>query len=141
MDFTPLVQQAASLLIPVLPYLIDAGHGVAKKVGEATVETATEAARSLWNWLRSNAETHRPELLEAAQDVAKESNNTDAHAAFRQQLRKMLDAQPSLQEELRKLVQAAESSGNQVTASGAGAVAVGGGVSGSTITTNVNKAQ
>jgi hypothetical protein len=138
-DLGILIQQTSSLLIPALPYLLDAGHGAAKKLGEAAGGTVSEAARSIWAWLRPKAASGRPELLEAAEDVAKEINDLDAHAAFRQQLRKMLDGDPALQEELQKLVIAADSPSTKVTVSGTGAVGVGGNVSGTTITTNVNK--
>lgn len=138
-DVAVLVQQTVSALAPALPYLVDAGRGAAKKVGEAAAGTAFEGARKLWKWLRPTAATHRPEVLEAAEDVAKDINNPDTHAAFRQQLRKMLESNPDLQEQLQKVVQLAVVHHNIVDVRGAGAVGVGASVSGTTITTNVNR--
>ncbi|MCW2236297.1 hypothetical protein [Azospirillum canadense] len=66
----------------------------------------------------------------AAQEVSQAPDDDDAKAALRLQLRKLLTANPGLAEELVSAL-----GGSKVVASGAGAVAIGGSVTGSTIIT------
>lgn len=81
----------------------------------------------------SRLSNRKPALDEAAKDLAKHPDDTDAEAALRYQVRKLLEEDHSLAEELRNLLAQGQKQG--VFAEGERSVAVGGNVSGSTIVT------
>ena len=138
MDLITLAQHSVDHLAPGLPFLLDTGHGAAKKVGEAAMGGILELAGRLWASIRSKAESTQPALLEAAKDVADAPDDPDARGALRLQLRKLLEAQPALQSEIRDILGSVAIQQNTATASGSGAIAVGGSVSGSSFTTTAN---
>ena len=146
MDIPELITQSSRFLIPALPVLWHASKeaaekisdGVLKKTGEAAGSAAVEAGRKIWSWLQPHAE-QRPGLREAIEEVAARPEDPDAHGTLRTQMRKLLEAQPQLVPELEKIVAQVQVSvqQNTATASGTGAVAIGGNASGVTISTNV----
>lgn len=133
MDVQSLAQQIVPFLAPFLPYLMKMGEKAAEEAGKKMGEGAWETARALWAKLRPKVEA-RPAAQEAAADVARNPQDADAQAALRLQLRKLLDQDPALATEVAALLQQA-TGGNIAIASGDRSVAIGGYVSGSTITT------
>jgi hypothetical protein len=82
----------------------------------------------------------KPAAQEAAQEVARNPQDTDAQAALRLQLKKILTEDQALARELVPLVQSLQQTRISVIASGDRSVATGGSISGSTIITgDVNK--
>jgi hypothetical protein len=117
-----LVAPLASLLAPALPYLVSAGSAAATEAGKAIGSEAWTQASAVWQKLHP-AISQRPAAQEAALDLAGSPNDADALAAFRQQLRKILNDEPQLVQELSPLLN--QDRTVNVVASGAGAVAVG----------------
>ena len=139
MDIGTVANSAATVLAPLLPYLLKAGEKVAEETGKAVTDQSREWAKSLWTKLRPKVAA-KPAALEAAQDVAQSPEDKDAQAAFRQQLKKLLTEDQSLAEEVSSWLDQGKAAGITVTASGERSVAIGGNVKGSTIVTgNQNK--
>ena len=138
MDTPTLAQQLVSFMAPFLPYLLKGGKLAAKKafetLGEQFSEESWEQAERLWNKLRPRVET-KPAAREAAQDVAANPNDTDAQAALRLQLKKLLAEDSALAVEIARLLRQTGATGTVVTAMGNRSVAIGGDASGSTIIT------
>jgi hypothetical protein len=139
MDILTLAHQTVSILGPALPFLIDAGHGAAKKAGEKTAEAVSNSVHQLWAYLKSKAQASQPALLEAAGEVASTPESESARARLEEQTILLLRAHPELLQELEAKLSSVAVQRNIVNASGSGAVAIGGSASGTTITTNVNK--
>lgn len=128
------LQQLVTFLAPFLPYLLKAGETAAEEAGK---NLGTEG----WNWAKAVWQKLQPKIAgkaaaqEAAEDVAKTPNDSDAQATFRQQLKKLLADDPTLAAELTSLLDQIRPAGMNVIASGNRSVAIGGNVSGSTIFT------
>jgi hypothetical protein len=133
MSVTALVSSIVSFLGPCLPYLVKVGEGAAGEVGKRATGGAWERAKQLWEKLRPGVEA-KASAQEAALAVAKEPNDTDLQAALRVQLKALLTNDSALAQELSKLM-ADVPGGVTVTASGARAIAIGGGVFGSRVST------
>jgi len=134
MDTAALAQNVVAFLAPFLPYLVKAGEGAAKEAGKKFTGEAWERAQGLWNKLRPKVE-EKPAAQEVVQDLAKDPNDRDLQAALRVQLKKLLSEDQDLAQEISALFAEAKEAGVTVTASGERSVAIGGSVSGSTITT------
>ena len=104
-----------------------------KKLGEGGAVAASSVAQRLWNSLKPSAEAEHPALIDVAKDVAAAPEDKDAQSALRYQLRKFLEAQPALQTELQNILGSVVIQQNHVTVSGAGAIGVGGSVSGGSV--------
>ena len=130
-----LVTEAVKSLAPTLPALLAVGDGALKEIGKTISAAALENGKKMWTWLQPHAEA-RPALLEAAQEVATHPEDVDAQGALRVEVRKLLETHPNLVPELQGLVQQVAVQQNSVTASGAGSVAIGGNITGSTIRLN-----
>ena len=132
----PLAGQVVAVLAPFLPHLVAAGQKVAEGVGKELGEHGGDVARALWERLGPKVEA-KPAAQEAVQDAAANPKDADAQAALRVQVRKLLADEPALVEELTRVLQQERPAGSvtTVTASGAGSVAVGRDVQGSTIIT------
>ncbi|MEA3345821.1 MAG: hypothetical protein U9Q78_06210 [Chloroflexota bacterium] len=126
MDPTTLAQNIIAFLTPFLPYLLKAGERAGEKFGAE----AWEQAKALWIKLRGNEEVKK-----AARDAAAMPDDSDAEAALRLQLKKLLAQDETLAKELSQMWWEAQATGVTVTASGERSVAIGGGVKGSTIIT------
>lgn len=132
-------QTVTTFLVPFLPALLKLGEEAEKEVVKKTVDAGWEEAQTVWHKIHPKLEA-KPAALEAVQDVAVSPDNNDAQAALRQQLKKLLTEDESWAEEVAQIMAQGERTGVIVTASGERSVAVGGGVSGSTIVTgNDNK--
>jgi hypothetical protein len=90
---------AAAIVLYLTPYLVEAGKGAAKKVGE----TAAERVVKLYDTLKAKL-TH-PFVREALADLAKTPTDADAQATFRVQLKKALAADPHICDEFSVLVE------------------------------------
>jgi hypothetical protein len=106
MDIKILADALTTTLAPALPYLVSGGTELVKKAGETLKEEGLELAKKLWARLRPKVE-EKPAAIEAAQDVAKAPEDSDAQGALRLQLRKLLEEDASLASELAKLLDAA----------------------------------
>lgn len=132
MDAASLAQTVVACLVPCLPFLYKMGESAAaeamKKVGADT----WERAKSLWGKLS----TH-PKVKEAADEIAADPDEPLLRPGLELQIRKALAADATLAEELRKTLTAAggHPAGVTVNASGERSVAVGGSVTGGSITT------
>ncbi|MBK7387335.1 MAG: hypothetical protein IPI63_11740 [Methanothrix sp.] len=130
-----LAGQLAGILAPFLPKLMDTAAAGGMKVLESAAEKAGEAAWDkavrVWNILRPEVKKD-PEVDRAIQDVAKNAEDPDAKVALSWQLKKLTLPLETLAE-LQKIV-AESRSEVRITSADRGGVAVGGSVSGSTIT-------
>ncbi|MBI3241961.1 MAG: hypothetical protein HYZ49_06675 [Chloroflexi bacterium] len=142
MDPTTLAAAATALLAP---YVAKAGEKLAEKVGEKLPDQMGK----LWAAIADKFKG-KPAAEEAAKDLAANPKDEDNQAAFRKELRKVLEADTGFVAELEKLLKS--TSGDIILNAGSGAaashggIAVGGNVGGSiihgngtTITTNVRQ--
>jgi hypothetical protein len=94
----------------------------------------------IWDRISGKLE-QRPAAIEAVRDVAAAPDNDDALGALRLQLSKLLQGDEALAEEIRRLLAkrpGATGSSVTATASGKGAIAVGGNVVASRLDTGDN---
>ncbi len=142
MDPTALAATATALLAP---YVAKAGEKLAEKVGEKLPEQMGK----LWTAIAARFKG-KPAAEEAVKDLAAKPDDEDNQAAFRKELKKVLEADTDFVAELEKLLKS--TSGDIIVNTGSGAaashggIAVGGNVGGSiiqgngaTITTNVRQ--
>ena len=134
MDIGALASSLTTALVPLLPYLLKAGEKAAEETGKAVASQSLEWAKSLWVKLQPKVEA-KPAALEAAHDAVQMPDNTDAQAALRLQLYKLLAEDQSLAEEVSRWLEQGKAAGITVTASGDRSVAIGGNVVGGTINT------
>jgi hypothetical protein len=134
MDIGTLTQAVTTTLIPLLPYLFKAGEKAAEETGKQIAGGAWNSAKELWTKLRPKVEA-KPAALEAAQDVATTPEDSDARAALRLQLKKLLIEDEALAREVTAWWEEAKAAGVTVSASGERSVAIGGDVSDSSIVT------
>ncbi len=85
MDPQTLAQQIVSFLAPFLPYLLKAGEKAAEEEGKKLGVETWEKAQTLWSKLRG-----KERVVQAAQDLVDAPNDSDAQAALRLQLKKLL---------------------------------------------------
>jgi hypothetical protein len=128
----PLAGQLVQMLTPFLPYLARAGEAVAPQL-EAH---GWEFAQKVWARLGPKVDS-KPAAQEAVADLAKEPTDTDAQAALRVQLRKLLAEDDELQRALTALLDENRGAGGTTTVnvSGDRSVGIGRDVRGSTIIT------
>jgi hypothetical protein len=92
-----------AFLVPFLPALLNLGAkaatGAATKAGETAgtklTENALNKAQAIWEKLHPKVQA-KAAAKEAAADVASTPDDADAQAAFRLQLKKLLDSDPDL---------------------------------------------
>lgn len=133
MDVGQLIAFLAPFFTPLLTRTEEAVGNAVAGFGEA----AWQQAVKLWDRLADRVE-ERPAAQEAVQDVAAEPGDEGARAALRWQLEKLLTADPALGEELAGLWREGAAAGvtvTTVTASGERSVAIGGNVSGGSVST------
>lgn len=134
MSISQLASDAVANLAPFLPFIHDATSGAAKKLGEKTTEAGLEYASRIWAWLHARSSSV-PDMQAAALDVAQNPDEADLQAVLRVQIRKLLESQPKLEQELQAIVDSKPQQFNSVTASGDGAIAIGGNAVGNIMTT------
>lgn len=131
MDLIPLAASVASALAPFIPYLVTAGERATEAAGEKLGAEAWERARELWARLRRPVEA-RPAAIQAAMDLATAPDDTDALAAFRLQVRKLLEEDPGLRAELGRALES-QGATQSVIAAGTRSIAIGGSVTGGNV--------
>ncbi|MEA2243296.1 MAG: hypothetical protein QOD24_2852 [Solirubrobacteraceae bacterium] len=129
------VTALAALLTPALPFLTRAGERLSAEAAQVLGRHGWDHAQRIWERLAGPVAA-RPAAVEAADDVAADVQDGEAHVALVRQLRKILESDPALAEEVEELLGDARQAG--VVASGARSVAVGGNVSDSAIVTGDN---
>jgi hypothetical protein len=128
-----------AFLAPVLPWLLKVGGRAADLAADKASAEAIGFAERLWGKLRGKVEA-KEAAKEAAEDVAHNPNDEEFRTVLMVQLKKLLADDPELAAEVARLWQEAQAAGapsiiTTVTASGAGAVAIGRDARGTTITT------
>src|SRR5262245_35063634 len=118
-----LVQTISAFLLPNLAVLMGkASEGAASEIGKKTIGEALTLARKLWSKLSPKIDANS-EAQDSLNDVLGDSNDLDAQAAFRRQLKKILLKDDALAGDLANVINEAQKAG--VTASGDRSVAVG----------------
>jgi len=134
---------AASVTSFLAPYLLKAGQNLADRA----VEHLPDGVGKVWNYVLGKFQG-KPAAEEAANDLASHADDEDSQAAFRRQLKKLLE-DPSVVAELSDLLtKSKQSMGINVqsgavateggVAAGQGGIAVGGSVSGNIVMGNNN---
>ena len=135
MELAALTAFLAPLLSHVMKLGGRVGEAVAEKVGDETVSFA----QRLWDRLRGKVE-EKEAAKEAAEDLARDPDDGDLRTALLVQLKKLFAEDAGLAADIGQLWNEARAAGvvqivTNVTASGAGSVAIGRDASGTTITT------
>jgi hypothetical protein len=113
MDVVQLAQLVVTTLAPALPSLLmKIPEGAVGKIGENVTDAVSKSVSKLWQTLRPRLEA-RPAALEAAQDVASAPDDADAQAAFRRQVKKLLEADSAFAQELAALLPVSPGGGTQ----------------------------
>lgn len=123
------------LVAACLPFLVEAGRRFGEDAAAELGDNGWDIAKRIWQKLRPRVE-ERPAAKEAVDDVAAAPDDPRAVAALELQLEKVVAGDAALAAELEALLEEARASG--VVAAGDRSVAIGGDVSGSTITTGDN---
>jgi len=97
---TALATSAVALIQPYLPAL-------ATKAAETLGEKVPDGIGKLWAGLKERF-AKKPSAEEALQDLLKDPNNADVQAAFRVQLKKLLDEDKEFAASLKKLTEQAQ---------------------------------
>ena len=137
------VAALTAFLAPLLPHLLKIGGDVVDTVADRAGKEVVGFAQRLWDKLRGKVAA-KPAADEAVTDVAHHPDDEDLRTALKVQLQKLLEEDAGLAAEVRRIWEEAQAAGapaiiTTVTASGTGSVAIGGDVSGSTITTQGNR--
>lgn len=143
MDISALAQAVTSLVLPVLPSLLKkVGESAAGEVGKKALGAVTDATKALWDrlWKKDDAAneakaTAQEDALKAAQKVLDKPDDTDRQAAFRSNLKDLLESDSALAKEIEELLAKATPAGSTHVSADRGGVATGGSVIGSTIIT------
>ena len=126
-----------AFLAPLLPRLLDIGGRLGDAITERVGDEVYGFASRIWARLRGKVE-EKESAKEAVEDVARDPSDEDLQTVLRIQLKKLLAEDEALAADVSRIWSEAQAAGAvtvTVTASGAGSVAVGGDVSGSSITT------
>ena len=115
-----LVTSIWTALQPFLPI-------IATKAAEEAGKQLPAAIGRLWASIRKRSEA-KPSAKEAVEDLLKAPTDADTQAAFRIQLKKLIEEDKGFHEELVKALKEAETEGGiHVHQTGSGAVAIGSG--------------
>ena len=99
MDIISLTQAIAALLTPLLPILIKMGEKSAEEIGKKAGESAWNFAKKIWLRLTPKIDANAS-AKEAISDLVKNPKDNDYFVAFKVQIRKILESDPSLAQEL-----------------------------------------
>lgn len=128
-----------AFLAPLVPHLL---AGLKSGAGEAAEKLGREVwdqAEHLWQRITDRMFS-RPGVPQIVDEIARDPQDQLAQAALARELRNAMAVDPSFAAEIEGLWSRLQSTGaaeiRQVIASGSGAIAIGGSVAGSHITTN-----
>jgi hypothetical protein len=136
-------QTIATTAVTVLsPYLAKAGEKAVEEVGKKLPDQIGHVWRAIMAKF-----TGKPAAEEAVKDLVATPDDTDNQAAFRKELRKVLETDTAFAAEMERLLSSARSEAGDTilntgpgavatrggTAAGTGGIAIGGNVSGGTI--------
>ncbi|NEP04184.1 MAG: hypothetical protein F6K25_30265 [Okeania sp. SIO2G4] len=93
-----------TLLAPYLPSLIKGSEKVSEGLLQEAGKDTWQIAKAIWEKLWPKIES-KEAAKEAVEDFAKEVNDKDTEAAFRRQLKKILDADETLEKQVKKLME------------------------------------
>lgn len=133
MSFVQTANEATALLAPLLPAILDGG---AKELGKTAVASAIAKGKEVWNLL-SGTPTSGP-LIAAGQAVAAKPDDAALQEALNGQIIALLATNATLLQQVTHALTEGKA-GNTITASGTGAVAIGGSMIGGTITTTAER--
>ncbi|MBP2706882.1 hypothetical protein JOL79_24035 [Microbispora sp. RL4-1S] len=131
------VAALTAFLAPLLPYLVKAGEKVGDLAAEKAGQEAFGIAQRIWAALRPKVDG-KEAAAEAVADVARDPDDEESRTVLKIQLRKLLAEDPDLASRVEQLWRQASGGGTvvtNVTASGAGSVAIGRDATNSTIVT------
>ncbi|KPF49281.1 hypothetical protein D621_14965 [beta proteobacterium AAP51] len=135
MDLSSIAQAAIAILGPCLPYLLKLGDKAAEEGAKKIGADTWILAKSLWSKLLPRLKDS-PAVHDAAVELAASPNDLDLQATLRVQFRKLLARDEQFAADVRAFLTDAEKApGNRVKASGERAIAVGGNVAGSSLST------
>lgn len=97
-----LAQQIAVLLGPAVPYLVIGGTKAAEKAGEKLGTEVWDKAKDIWQKLYSDKADN---LGEIARDLAVEPEDNGIKQVFAEEIKKMIEENPSLAIELASLME------------------------------------
>ena len=127
MDIAALAESLTAFLSPALPYLLKVGEKSIDKIGEKLGAEVFEKACELWKKLSPRVK-ERTAAMEAAEEVAKAPQHTDAQAGLRLQLEKLLSADLQLAADIAHVLETSEPKVNfKAAVHGGGAIAQGDG--------------
>ncbi|HST76404.1 MAG TPA: hypothetical protein VLJ20_13590 [Acetobacteraceae bacterium] len=130
MTVEPTILAEASAAVGFLaPYLVEAGKGAAKKVGENSVT----GAGKLLGWMRGKLSGRGKEALD---NLENNPESDDNQADLRKQLVKLLETEPGLRDELRSLLPAGVQVDRSIRQSVQGTEATGIAITGDSNTVN-----
>ena len=104
MDISEIAATVTGCLAPALPDLVKGGEKGAETIGEKLGSGTWETAKALWRLLNPIIEAN-PVVASAVRDMADEPDDTEAQAAVRFQLKKLLAADEQLAAALQQLVE------------------------------------
>jgi hypothetical protein len=99
MDIVTLTTALVALLAPLLPFLIKAGEKSVEEIGKKVGESAWNFAKKIWSRLTPKINAS-PTAKEAVNDLVKHPKDGDYFVAFKVQIRKILESDPSLAKDL-----------------------------------------
>jgi hypothetical protein len=134
MDPTTIAVGVSAFLGPFLPYLVKGGEEAAKEAGKKFGAAGWERARTLWGKLESKVDA-TPGAKTAVGRATERPDDKRVIGALELELEDLLKKYPELASELARELEDAKAAGVTVTASGERNIAVGGSVTGSTLTT------
>jgi hypothetical protein len=134
MDPTTVAVGIAAIVGPLLPYLVKSGEEAAKEAGKKVGAATWDRASAIWEKLHPKVEAS-PSAKVAVERAAEHLDDKRVVGALELELEELLKQDPTLLQELADELSEAKAAGVTVTASGERSVAIGGGVTGSTITT------
>lgn len=106
------------------PYLVKSGEKAAEELGKKLPDLASR----VWNAVTAKFKG-KPAAEEAVKDMAARPDDADNQAAFRKELRKLLEADPQLASELERLLTSGQRGGGDIISNtGSGAITTRGGV-------------
>ena len=126
-DVAAIAKLIVDVITPALPFLGKVGENVASDAAKKIGSSAWTQALSVWSKLKPKISTNTS-LAQSIQDLADNPSDSDAQAALRLQIKKVLSADNQLLQEFSSSFQY-QSAGDVVTAS-EGSIAAGGNISG-----------